>query len=278
MGLRSGVSRRGRKSVPASERESYNKKSIEKALKWRKSQNFANLYNSLKKDFSDVSPTQCLELKDTESLRGWGVFATKPIKKGELITPYRGVILTKKEYDAKQKKSPAFCYAMNLPRRETDGTPAAESSEDVRHKYFYAIDADPIAIKRAQKNRDKLLECTIPCGETLPSGRIIPGGYIIRYKRCPKIKNIGFAAFVNHACEPYSNCEFVIPDTEQENCNSLIWLRAKKDIKKGEELTVDYRFDSEPGKKTPKNAITCHCGEKCRHLDMTPFIASFSDK
>ena len=55
--------------------------------------------------------------------------------------------------------------------------------------------------------------------------------------------------YVNHCCEP--NCEA----TEED---SKVFYHAKKDIKAGEELTVDYQLISE-------NEDKCFCGaEICR--------------
>jgi SET domain-containing protein len=55
------------------------------------------------------------------------------------------------------------------------------------------------------------------------------------------------ARFINHSCAP--NCWFQIVDT-------TIWIRASRNIKKGEELTYDYRTI---GDKT----IPCRCRPGC---------------
>lgn len=44
------------------------------------------------------------------------------------------------------------------------------------------------------------------------------------------------ARYMNHSCD--GNCEAV-------NCESEIWIVARKDIKKGEELVYDYGYDVE---------------------------------
>lgn len=54
------------------------------------------------------------------------------------------------------------------------------------------------------------------------------------------------ARFINHSCNP--NCNFDIK-------NNHIWIKAKKDIKKGEELSYNYGFDFEDHKRYP-----CRCG------------------
>ncbi|MBI2687467.1 MAG: SET domain-containing protein-lysine N-methyltransferase [Acidobacteria bacterium] len=53
------------------------------------------------------------------------------------------------------------------------------------------------------------------------------------------------AEFINHCCEP--NCYSQI-------LKDHILYMAKRDIKPGEELTVDYRFDKDV------EAVTCKCG------------------
>ena len=56
------------------------------------------------------------------------------------------------------------------------------------------------------------------------------------------------ARFINHSCNP--NCSFEIKDNR-------IWIKSKKDIKKGEELSYNYGFDLEGYKK-----YKCKCGTK----------------
>ena len=48
------------------------------------------------------------------------------------------------------------------------------------------------------------------------------------------------ARFINHSCEP--NCTFEIK-------NNRIWIKAKRNIKMGEELSYNYGFDFEDHKK-----------------------------
>lgn len=58
------------------------------------------------------------------------------------------------------------------------------------------------------------------------------------------------ARFLNHSCNP--NCEAI-------NENSHIWIYALNDIKKGDELTYNYRYPIETWKKH-----RCRCGSnKC---------------
>jgi uncharacterized protein len=56
------------------------------------------------------------------------------------------------------------------------------------------------------------------------------------------------ARLINHSCEP--NCE-------SEKVRGHIWITARRDIAKGEELTFDYGFDVENWKEHP-----CLCGAK----------------
>ncbi|HII72605.1 TPA: SET domain-containing protein [Candidatus Woesearchaeota archaeon] len=54
------------------------------------------------------------------------------------------------------------------------------------------------------------------------------------------------AKFVNHSCDP--NCEYYYVDGH-------IWYRAKKDIRPGEELSINYGFDLDDFEDYP-----CRCG------------------
>jgi SET domain-containing protein len=59
--------------------------------------------------------------------------------------------------------------------------------------------------------------------------------------------NGNVARFINHACRP--NCYFHVVD-------KTIWIRAARNIRRGEELTYDYRTI---GDKT----IRCRCTPTC---------------
>jgi hypothetical protein len=58
------------------------------------------------------------------------------------------------------------------------------------------------------------------------------------------------ARFINHSCRP--NCYIDIK-------GDIIWIRAARNIKKGEELTYDYNTDGE-------GLIECRCSAGCQRL------------
>ena len=58
------------------------------------------------------------------------------------------------------------------------------------------------------------------------------------------------ARYVNHSCRP--NCYIRIED-------GVIWIRASRTIRKGEELTYNYNTDGE-------GLIKCRCGPACQSL------------
>jgi SET domain-containing protein len=58
------------------------------------------------------------------------------------------------------------------------------------------------------------------------------------------------ARFINHSCRP--NCYIDIKD-------GVIWIRAARNIRKGEELTYDYNTDGE-------GLIKCRCRPGCQRL------------
>jgi len=58
------------------------------------------------------------------------------------------------------------------------------------------------------------------------------------------------ARFINHSCHP--NCYVHIVD-------GIIWIRAARTIRKGEELTYHYNTDGEA-------LIRCRCGAGCQTL------------
>ena len=63
--------------------------------------------------------------------------------------------------------------------------------------------------------------------------------------------NVGgnVARFINHACKP--NCYSQIID-------GVIWIRAAKNLKKGDELTYNYNTDGEA-------EIKCRCRADCKN-------------
>jgi hypothetical protein len=58
------------------------------------------------------------------------------------------------------------------------------------------------------------------------------------------------ARFINHSCHP--NCYIDIK-------KGVIWIRAARNIRKGEELTYDYNTDGE-------GLIECRCTPGCQRL------------
>ena len=58
------------------------------------------------------------------------------------------------------------------------------------------------------------------------------------------------ARFINHSCKP--NCYIDIK-------KGIIWIRAARNIRKGEELTYDYNTDGD-------GLIKCRCTPDCQRL------------
>jgi len=58
------------------------------------------------------------------------------------------------------------------------------------------------------------------------------------------------ARFINHACRP--NCYVQV-------IGDVIWIRASRNLRAGEELTYDYSTDGEA-------LIRCHCRRGCQRL------------
>ena len=58
------------------------------------------------------------------------------------------------------------------------------------------------------------------------------------------------ARYINHSCRP--NCYIHI-------VGGIIWIRAARKIRKGEELTYNYNTDGE-------GLIKCRCRPGCQHL------------
>jgi SET domain-containing protein len=74
--------------------------------------------------------------------------------------------------------------------------------------------------------------------------------FVLRYGRTVVDANFrgNIARFVNHSCRP--NCYTQVID-------NVIWIRAARNIRKGEELTYDYETGGGVG-------ITCRCRPNCK--------------
>ena len=58
------------------------------------------------------------------------------------------------------------------------------------------------------------------------------------------------ARFINHSCRPNSYVDIK---------DGIIWIRAARNIRKGEEVTYDYHTDGD-------GLITCRCRPDCQRL------------
>lgn len=70
-------------------------------------------------------------------------------------------------------------------------------------------------------------------------------------RRLVRDGNVGgnIARFINHSCKPNCYSEIV---------KHTVWIRAARNIKKGEELTYDYNTGGEAG-------IQCNCRPGCKN-------------
>lgn len=91
-------------------------------------------------------------------------------------------------------------------------------------------------------------------------GDVYPQGYRSRY--CVEFGDGALEPyepyrFLNHSCDP--NCEFVEWSIQIEGqIVQELWLHALRDVKPGEELTIDYAWDWQ-------DAIPCLCSSpQCR--------------
>ena len=85
--------------------------------------------------------------------------------------------------------------------------------------------------------------------------RYIQGGHIWCFKLTNRTvidAGVGgnVARFINHSCKP--NCYIDIKD-------GVIWIRAARSIRRGEELTYDYHTDGD-------GLIRCRCRPDCQRL------------
>jgi uncharacterized protein len=126
----------------------------------------------------------------------------------------------------------------------------ADSAIPARHKVIeYA--GEKIRLREALRRVGKILR-----------GRGPKRLYIARLNRHYAIDGgVGGngSQFINHCCEP----NLVI-----RRSNGRIWFYSKRPIRKGQELTIDYRFGPVP------NPTVCQCGARtCRgtiHLQRKP--------
>ena len=137
-------------------------------------------------------------------VHGRGVFAIRPIKKGETIIEYKGQMITWKQAERRHPHNP----------------------KDPDHTFFFHIDEEHV------------IDAAV-------------GGNAARW--------------INHACNP--NCE---SDVDEEN--HRVFIKALRSIKPGEELFYDYGLVIDE-RYTPKvkKQFACRCGARdCRGTMLAP--------
>jgi hypothetical protein len=137
-------------------------------------------------------------------VHGRGVYAIRPIRKGETIIEYKGEMITWKQAERRHPHNP----------------------KDPDHTFFFHIDEEHV------------IDANV-------------GGNAARW--------------INHACNP--NCE---SDVDEEN--HRVFIKALRGIKPGEELFYDYGLVLDE-RYTPKvkKQFACRCGARdCRGTMLAP--------
>ena len=137
-------------------------------------------------------------------VHGRGVYAIRPIKKGETIIEYKGEMITWKQAERRHPHNP----------------------KDPDHTFFFHIDEEHV------------IDANV-------------GGNAARW--------------INHACNP--NCE---SDVDEDN--HRVFIKALRNIKPGEELFYDYGLVLDE-RYTPKvkKQFACRCGARdCRGTMLAP--------
>lgn len=106
-----------------------------------------------------------------------------------------------------------------------------------------------IGKKVTKKQAEKIAEIQFKKGESKKTSE----GHVYLFELNSKYDidgNVSWnpARFINHSCDP--NCE-------TDNIRGHIWICAKKNIKKGEELSYDYGYSLADALEHP-----CKCGSK----------------
>lgn len=111
-----------------------------------------------------------------------------------------------------------------------------------------------------------LIKAQRPIGKI--DGTIMPPDHSSNYAMSYRDRSLEPAepySLVNHSCDP--NCELVeweVFDEESGETIYELWIHSIKDIKKGEQLTIDYSWPA-------FNAIPCLCGApNCRGWIVSP--------
>jgi SET domain-containing protein len=137
-------------------------------------------------------------------VHGRGVYAIRPIKKGDTIIEYKGQMITWKQAERRHPHNP----------------------KDPDHTFFFHIDEEHV------------IDAAV-------------GGNAARW--------------INHACNP--NCE---SDVDEDN--HRVFIKAVRNIKPGEELFYDYGLVLDE-RYTPKvkKQFACRCGaRRCRGTMLAP--------
>jgi SET domain-containing protein len=154
------------------------------------------------------------------------------------------------------KKTPAPVSAAKTPRRRATTSPWAKIRRSAIHGRGVIASKDiPSGTRIIEYQGERVTKAESTRRDEARAARAARGGdgcvYIFEINKRHDLDGSmawNTARLINHSCEP--NCE-------SENVRGHIWITARRDIAKGEELTFDYGFDVEDWKKHP-----CLCGSK----------------
>ncbi|XP_031638664.1 histone-lysine N-methyltransferase met-2-like [Contarinia nasturtii] len=193
-----------------------------------------------------------LELFLTDS-KGWGVRATTDIPEGVFVCIYSGDIL----HDNKVTDKRTTLYQFRLPSFPIDQEFDADSDSD--------SDGEPDS-KRLRDGSDDVIQPFIsyfPTFMRIGNAQHFPDsedykshGYII-----DALHNGNFSRFINHSCDAnlFAQAAYIKDD---KRFPSIAFFSSQL-IKAGEELTIDYNYETV--KKGAEGQTRCQCGTaKCR--------------
>ena len=156
------------------------------------------------------------------------------------------------------KKTPAPGSAVKAPRRRATTSPWAKIRRSVIHGRGVIASKDiPSGTRIIEYQGERITKAESDRRDSARAARAASGGdgcvYIFEINKRHDLDGSmawNTARLINHSCEP--NCE-------SEKVRGHIWITARRDIAKGEELTFDYGFDVENWQEHP-----CRCGsQKC---------------
>ncbi|XP_013392113.1 histone-lysine N-methyltransferase SETMAR-like [Lingula anatina] len=209
-----------------------------------------------------------LQVRNTDSDKGFGLYALETIPKDHFVCEYAGEVLTQEEAKRRTKalKHTDMNYIfvlrehIHLAQAELSNAPPKDDKHVASTEYRHEPANGNIHValnKDMHVTPNENIHVHLAVNEDI---QLAPNEVLTTYIDPTKIGNVG--RFINHSCGPNL---YIVP-VRVDNSVPKLALFASRDIFAGEELSFNYSGSSGPKPKSTENDCVlslrklCHCG------------------